>query len=110
MVIKNAVIENAVLSIDELGFLTSWLTLDYGGTVQQFGGLSLYLPKSFKHHELKSVAGFFISRVMEIAEVTDWSKLKGRPLRVRGNDKGIEAIGHFIKDDWFCAFELLQGV
>lgn len=99
---KNAIIERAIISADEHGLLSAWLTLDYGGAGQGFGGYALYLPKSFKHHELKSVAGHFIWRVMEIAGVKEWDDLPGKTIRVQAEQGGVEAIGHIVKDDWFC--------
>ena len=72
---KNAVIESAKITSDDHGLLSAWLMLDYGGSGQGFGGYALYLPRSFTHHELKSVAGHFIWRVLEVAGVTDWDKL-----------------------------------
>lgn len=101
MEIRNAVIESARITSDDHGCLSSWLMLDYGGSGQGFGGYALYLPKSFSHHEVKSYAGHFIWRVMEVAGVTDWSSLKGKTLRVRIEGGLIRAIGHIVKEDWF---------
>jgi hypothetical protein len=101
MEIQNAVITSAEIRNDDHGLLTSWIMLDYGGSGQGFGGYGLYLPKSFKYHKLNSVAGHFIWRVMEIAEVTKWSELKGKTIRVKAEHGGVKSIGHIVKDDWF---------
>lgn len=100
---RNAVIESATITNDDHGMLTAWLTLDYGGMCQGFGGYALYLPKNLKHHNPggPNYAGHFIWRVMEIAGVSEWSKLKGKTIRVRQNHSGVQAIGHIVKNDWF---------
>ena len=105
MHIKNAVITSATITNDD-GLLTSWIMLDYGGSGQGFGGYALYLPKDYRHHQKDSFyAGHFIWRVMEVAEVNEWSQLKGRTIRVKLDSDGlsgkIEAIGHIVKDVWF---------
>lgn len=100
--IKNAVIEKAVITSGDRGFLDCWLHLTYGGIGQGFGGYVLYVPKSWRHHSIESVGGHFIFRCMEIAGVTDWDRMPGRTIRVRGNHGGIKAIGHIVNEDWFC--------
>jgi hypothetical protein len=106
MNIRNAIIKDATITSEDYGILSAWVTLDYGGMVQGFGGYVLYLPKSAKHHKLESVAGHFIWRVMEIADVTRWENLAGKTVRVKTNggmlNEKIEAIGHIVKEDWFC--------
>lgn len=98
--IKNAVIESA--RFDTERGLSAWLTLDYGGSGQGFGGYMLYLPKGWKYHgESGNYAGHFIWRVLEIAGVDDWSKLPGRTIRVKAEHSKVHAIGHIVKDDWF---------
>lgn len=109
---KNAVIEHASICVEDHGLLTAWLQLDYGGTGQAFGGWSLYLPSSFKHYNVNSVAGHFIFRMMEIAGVNDWKDLEGKTIRVRASYDKVHAIGHIIKDIWFCPedeFKKLNG-
>ena len=101
MEIKNAIIESVEITSDDYGCLSAWIHLDFGGSGQGFGGYALYLPKSFKHHKVESVAGHFIYRVLEIAGVTKWSQLVGKTIRVKGTHSNIEAIGHIVKDDWF---------
>lgn len=98
---KNAIITNATLDTEDRGFLDCWINLDYGGTSQGFGGYALYLPKSWKHHKMESLAGHFIYRTMEVAGVTKWSDLVGKTVRVRCEHSKVHAIGHIVKDDWF---------
>jgi len=105
---KNAIIESATITSDDHGCLSAWLTLDYGGLHQGFGGYALYLPKSWKHHKVNGPAGHFIWRVMEVAGVTKWDDLRGKTIRVRATHSGVHAIGHIVKDDWFVPSEDLK--
>ncbi|NBW21537.1 MAG: hypothetical protein EBR82_77625 [Caulobacteraceae bacterium] len=108
--VKNAIIRGATLTKADHGVLSAWIELDYGGTCQGFGGYALYLPKSCTHHSLTGPAGHFIWRVLEIADVAEWGKLVGKTIRVRGDHGGVEAIGHIVKDDWFCPREDFKGL
>lgn len=100
--ICNAIIKSADLDDADRGLLNCWVHLDYGDSGQGFGGYALYLPKSFQHHKLESIAGHFIWRVMEVAGVTRWRDLPGKTVRVRRENGMAVAIGHIVKDDWFC--------
>jgi hypothetical protein len=109
--IKNAKIESVKLTNEDHGLLSAWLYLDYGGSGQGFGGHCLYLPKIFSHSKQSmqaNYAGHFIWRCLEIAEVGEWSKLKGKTIRVKSSHASVEAIGHITKDDWFCPREDFQ--
>lgn len=99
--IRNATITDVSLGNGERGLLTAWLTLDYGGTVQSFGGYALYLPKGFKHYGIMSTAGHFIYRCMQVAGVSAWEEIPGKTVRVRIENGMAKAIGHITKDDWF---------
>lgn len=103
--ITNAVIKSASITTGDRGFLDCWLSLDYDGTGQGFGGYVLYIPKSFDYHRLESCAGHHIFRIMEIAGVTEWDDIKGKTIRVKHTWTKVFAIGHIIKDDWFAPDE-----
>ena len=104
--IKNAIIESVSLDTGDRGLLTAWLHLDYGCGGQGFGGYALYLPKDYKNFTNKGdFAGHFIFRSMQVAEVTEWTKIKGKSVRVKIKDGLAVAIGHIVKDDWFCPSE-----
>ena len=107
--VRNAIIEGTSLSIDDHGCLSSWLHLTYGGSGQGFGGWSLGpLPESLCWPGNGNYAGVWIVKILQIAGVTEWSKLPGRPIRVRSQLNGVEAIGHILKNEWFSPRELFR--
>ncbi len=101
---KNAIIRDTTITSADYGMLTGSLTLEYGGgSVQAFGMYTLYNPH---YKEDKNFGGFFIWRCMQIAGVSDWSRMKGKSIRVRiGENRLIHSIGNIIEDKWFCPEE-----
>lgn len=100
--IKNAIIESATITNDDHGVLSAWVHLKYEGSGQGFGGFVLYLPKDFTHAtNQRNYAGHFIWRVMEIAGVSEWSRLSGKTVRAETNRSQVKAIGHIVNNDWF---------
>lgn len=100
--IRNAIITSAKITTEE-GFLTALIDVCYGGGLYQgIGAYVLHLPKSNKHFTIKSVAGHFIYRMMDVAGVTDWNSIVGKPVRVVVENERIHIIGHIIDDNWFC--------
>lgn len=108
----NAVITYAKITNDDHGLLTAYIGLSYGdGGAQAFGGYSLYLPKSFTHSKREAgYAGHFIWRVLEVAGVSEWSELVGKTVRARAEHSKVHAIGHIIKNDWFCPAEEFRAL
>ena len=100
--IKNAIIKNARIINAGHGCLTVWLQLDYGGSGQGFGGYNLHSAGATLGTCKVNIAGHFLRRVLEIAGVSEWDDLAGKAIRAKGGIDGVSAIGHIIKDDWFC--------
>lgn len=103
--IKNALIKSVSIDIERC--VSAWLSLDYGGTGQGFGGYALYMPpwgdegRDDYTRYLGAYAGVFIHRCIQIGGVENWEKLPGKTIRVRCEHVKVHAIGHILKDDWF---------
>ena len=108
--VRNALIKDVSIVVDH-NMLSAWVGLVYGdGVVQGFGGYSLYNQK-FKNTD-RNLAGHFIWRVMEIADVTSWDRVQGKAVRVRVYGGLIRAIGHIVEEKWFDPheeFKLMQA-
>jgi len=89
---QNAIITSVAIE-NERG-LSAWLHLDYGDSGQGFGGYMLL-------GGARNYCGYFIARCLDIGGVDEWSKLRGKSIRVRIENGLIKAIGHIVKDDWF---------
>lgn len=103
--IENAIIESADISLSRGFILDCWVFLDYGGSAQGFGGYVLggTQGKAGEHDKQPNIAAEFICSVLRVAEVENFSDLKGKCVRVRksGHLGKILAIGHITKDIWF---------
>lgn len=99
--VRNARVTAVSLDIER--GLTAWLTLDYGGSGQGFGGFMLYSNSGWSRDNKYNYnfAGRFISRCIEICGVQKWEQIPGKTVRVRSDWTKVYAIGHILKDDWF---------
>jgi len=106
--IKNAIITS--VDMDTERGLTMWVHLDYGGSGQGFGGYQLYSQTAWDDDNAnnKNYAGRFISRVMETVGTDSFQKLKGMSCRVKASHTGVDAIGHLLKENWFCPKDELR--
>lgn len=104
--IRNAKIRSVQLGFEDHGILTCWLNLDYGGSVQGFGGYGFsHRPRGDKDVGAPDLADYLIG-ILRTLEVDAWEKLPGTPIRVETNGEGgcaltILRIGHLLKDQWF---------
>lgn len=99
---KNALITGTSLGNESHGIFTVSLTLEYGIGCQCFGGYAMDDYDKRKKKRLGTAYGMaFIMRVLEIAGVDSWEKLKGKYIRVEATHSEVIGIGHITKDDWF---------
>ena len=95
--VMNAFIENADITTEEYPTVNIQLKLPCGGVV--FGGYAFAkrVDGDFKLDGWeKGMTAIF--RIMEVAGVDCWSKLKGSPVRAILKDQRIYAIAHFLED------------
>ena len=107
-VVRNAIIESAEIFHDENASLTIWIKLHYGDNVSQgFGWRNLY-----QIGKATCLAGHFIWRMMEVAQVREWKHLPGRTVRVKCDHLQVIGVGHIVNEDWFIPkedFEAMGG-
>lgn len=74
---RNALIESTMFGWEDHGILTFSLGLDYGGTHQAAGCLSLSggKPTSYAYRGLELLAD-----ILRVVGVDEWEKLKGQPV------------------------------
>lgn len=95
--VMNALIENADITTEEYPTVNIQLKLPRGGVI--FGGYA-FAKRVIGDFELdgweKGMTAIF--RIMEVAGVDHWNKLKGSPVRAILKDDRIYAIAHFLED------------
>lgn len=101
--IRNGVIKEARIYVEDHGLLTSSIGIDYGGdyggAFQSFGGYSF---GGFRDKKLKGdYMGLWVRGIFRVTEKDDWNRLPGTPVRVETDTGVITKIGHFLKDEWF---------
>ena len=106
--ILNAIITDATLGVSRGFILDSYIFLDFGGIQQGFGGYALGgmpFQESRLSNGSQQLIGEWVRYVLSVADVEEWSKLKGRTVRVEVENEGIGqniiGIGHIVKDRWF---------
>ena len=97
--VHNATVKSTFLGIEDHGIFTFSIMLDFGSSVQGFGGPTL----------TASWGGEYLAEVLEAVGVRSWERLPGTNVRARRNSNGIlDAIGHIVEDRWFDREEFCQ--
>lgn len=100
--IENAIIRDIDISIEDHNCLVCNLELEGSGWGAMFGG-EYNLCSSDKYGG-GDCTGYFIRRLINIflGGYGSLKNLRGKPCRVKIEDRKIIAIGHFLlKDEWF---------
>ena len=112
--IQNAKITAVSLGYEDHGILTAFLTLDYGGTAQGFGGYGLDAPPLVRASGLErqpsAACGAFVAGVLNTLEMREWSKLPGTIIRADSDHGKVSRIGHALKDRWFDPAEAFASL
>lgn len=90
MTIHNAIIKSTMLGIEDHGILTSFITVEWEGGVQGFGGYNLKDPNSLR---------YWIGTIIDIFGC-NWEELPGHHCRINREDGLIKSIGHIIEQNW----------
>jgi hypothetical protein len=96
--IRNAIITDADLDTER--GLTYWITLDYGGAGQAFGGYQLGGPSRFTE--------LAITRLMDVVGVGRWSELKGKAVRADATGGKVFRLGNHLRDKWIDLEEIAR--
>lgn len=104
--VENGIIKSVSLSNEDHGCLSGWLFLEFGCGGCGFGGYSIGKADGGNLASPGNYAAEWIVRCINvvIGRWGKWEDLPGQPVRVLSEGTGgqIVAIGHFLKDEWFC--------
>jgi hypothetical protein len=90
--IKNAIIRETLLGYDDCGVFTYRIQLDYGGSGQAAGMITL--GGEYTHKVVKGL--------IDIVGVKCWEELKGKYVRVIAESTRVHNIGNILDDGrWF---------
>jgi len=98
---ENAIIEDTFLGIEDHGIFTYVIHLDYGGSGQGAGMISLdgYNEKTKKRTGWDGAVPMLRS-ILDVIGARSWEELKGKHVRVKHDWDHVYEIGHIIKDKW----------
>ena len=112
--IENGRIVRADITFERGFILTCNIEFEFDGSGQAIGGYSLggdpfADTRLSKHHQQRNIAADFIGGMMSVADVDAFSALVGKIVRIKreGSLGPIVAVGHPIKDKWYCPKERL---
>ena len=100
---KNAVIRSTSLGVahTDLGILSFYINLDYGGSGQGFGGLVLDdKPNEGSRDRKPSLLASSLLLGIDKVFGVDLEKLPGISCRAYGHHSNVRALGHFLEDKW----------
>ena len=112
--IVNAKIIDTMLGFEDHNIFTFMLTFEMDGTGQGYGGYALDKWDEIRHKRIGSKLGTeAVMRILKTVGVDKWERLKGQYVRLQYGDQGsgkIVAVGHIIKDQWFCMPDVLRDM
>ena len=88
-----------MLGYEDHGILTCMLMLDYGGTMQGFGGYA-FDQWDGKRRVGGAFGTEFIARIMNVVGVDEWESLPGKYVRAVADHSKVYRIGHITEDKW----------
>lgn len=113
IVIENARITKASITMADHGCLTFWVYLDGGGWGCGFGGYCIgtgFLGSdTFKAENGNGLEAMM--RIMDVVGVERWEDLEGKLVRCKVESSGsgpVDEIGNIIKDKWFNIDEFFK--